>query len=151
MDDLLKLPICQNDKPAQLRYVYDTVNVHIHSLQSLGLSSDQYGSLLMPVIPLRVPNDISLQIALKEIWSISELLNIIKNKVEAQEMCDYIHIADNKTLTAITKSQTTANMGMTAVFVAKNTTKNILCYFCLGNHYALEHKNVVDVTNRKEL
>ena len=41
-------------------------------------------------------------------------------------------------------------MGTMAVFVAKDTTKNILCYFCSGNHYASECKNVVDVIKRKE-
>ena len=153
MDELLQLPVCQNDKPAQLRHVDDTINVHVRGLQSLGISSDQYGSLLIPVIMSRVPKDISLQIARhtsKEIWSISELLTIIKNEVEAREMRDYVHIADNKTPTTTTKCRTTVNMGTTAVFVAKNTSKNILCYFCSGNHYTSECKNVVDVKKRKE-
>ena len=68
-----------------------TINVHVCGLQSLAISLDQYGSLLIPVIMLRVPKDISLQIARhtsKEIWSISELLIIIKHEVEAQEMHD---------------------------------------------------------------
>ena len=85
----------------------------------------------------RVPKDISLQIARhtsKEIWSISELLIIIKHEVEAQEMHDYIHIADKKALITKTKIQATGNMDTTSVFVSKNVTKNIWCYFCSGNY-----------------
>ncbi|XP_065051274.1 uncharacterized protein LOC135680947 [Rhopilema esculentum] len=153
MDELLKLPVCQNDKPAQLRYVYDTINVHVRGLQSLGISSDQYGSLLIPVIMSRVPKDISLQIARhtsKEIWSISELLMIIKHEVEAREMRDYIHIADNKAPITTTKIRATGNMGTTSVFVSRNATKNIRCYFCSGNHYASDCNTIVDVNKRKE-
>ena len=146
MDELLKLPVCQTEKPAQLRYIYDTINVHVRGLQALGINSNQYGSLLIPVIMSRVPKDISLQIARhtsKEIWSITELLQIIKQEMEAREMRNYIQIEETKTTKTVesfpvVKNRMRANIGTTSVFVSKNGTKDIRCYFCSGNHYASE-------------
>ena len=74
---------------------YDTINVHVRGLKALGINSEQYGIILIPGIISRVSKDISLQIAWhisKEIWSISELLQIIKQEMQAREMRDYIQI-----------------------------------------------------------
>ena len=88
MDTLLKVQGCNGDQPATLRLVYDRINVHVTGLHSLGVCSDQYGSLLIPVIMLKLPNDIRLRIAREttsEIWKIDELLDVIKTEVEARE------------------------------------------------------------------
>eukprot|EP00795_Rhopilema_esculentum_P012833 gene12833-3574_t len=79
-----------------------------------------------------------------------KLLMIIKHEVEAREMRDYIHIADNKAPITTTKIRATGNMGTTSVFVSRNATKNIRCYFCSGNHYASDCNTIVDVNKRKE-
>jgi hypothetical protein len=80
MDELLKLQVC-NDRANSSRLFYDKVSVHVCGLQSLGVSSDQYGSLLIPIIMSILPNDIRIQIARKansETWKIDELLEVIK-------------------------------------------------------------------------
>ena len=50
MDELLKVPICSDDKASSMRLVYDRINTNIRGLESIGIKSDQYGSLLIPVI-----------------------------------------------------------------------------------------------------
>ena len=51
MKELLKLPSCSTSKRSNsLRFVYDKISVHICGLSSLGVASDQYGGLLIPVI-----------------------------------------------------------------------------------------------------
>ena len=80
MDGLLKIPSCTNDKLHSLRLVYNKISVHTRGLATLGISADQYGSLLIPVIMSKLPNEIRLQIARKstqEVWKIDELLDII--------------------------------------------------------------------------
>ena len=47
MDKLLKLPICNGDEASYLRRIYDKINVHVHGLNTLGIDSEQYGSLLI--------------------------------------------------------------------------------------------------------
>jgi hypothetical protein len=54
--------------------------VHTWGLATLGISADQYGSLLIPVIVSKLPNEIRLQIArnsTQAVWKIYELLDII--------------------------------------------------------------------------
>ena len=62
MQALLKLQSCENEKITDLRVIYETIMVHIRGLESLGISSDKYGSLLIPVIISRMPEDIALQV-----------------------------------------------------------------------------------------
>ena len=44
MHALLKLQSSENERTADLRAIYDTIMVHIRGLESLGVSSDNYGS-----------------------------------------------------------------------------------------------------------
>jgi len=50
MDQLLKVSPCTSDRPSSLRFVYDQICVHTRGLASLGITSEQYGSLLIPII-----------------------------------------------------------------------------------------------------
>ena len=65
MQSLLRLQSFQNDKIADLRLIYDTIMVHVGGLERLGVSSEQYGSLLVPVIFSRMPEEIALDVARK--------------------------------------------------------------------------------------
>ena len=61
--------------------------VHVRGLEALGVRSEQYGSLLIPVIMTKFPTEISLRIARetgREAWQIDELLRIVKQEVEAR-------------------------------------------------------------------
>ncbi|XP_028409239.1 uncharacterized protein LOC114531823 [Dendronephthya gigantea] len=72
MDDLLKLQPCSGEKASQLRYIYDKVSVNVRALEALGVHSDQYGSLLIPVIMSKLSSDVRLQIARntrKDVWA----------------------------------------------------------------------------------
>ena len=91
MDEILKIQACTGDRTVLLRYVYDKMSVHVRGLASLGVSSEQYSSLLIPVIMSKLRTEIRLQIARKatsEIWKINELLNTIKLEVEAREVSE---------------------------------------------------------------
>ena len=81
MDELLKIPPCIGDKASQLRFVYDKLNVNVRGLETLGVKSDQYGSLLILVIMAKLPSDVRPQVARKakkDVWEIGELLEIIR-------------------------------------------------------------------------
>ena len=85
MDALPKVQGCFGDRPATLRFVYDQINIHIR------VCSDQYGSLLIPVIVLKLPNDIRLTITREttsEVWKMDELPDVIKAELEVREASD---------------------------------------------------------------
>ena len=74
MYEMFKIPGCVNDNASQLRLVYDKISVNIKGLESLGVSSNQYGSLLIPVIMSKLPHEIRVQVARNtalEVWDVS--------------------------------------------------------------------------------
>ena len=89
----------QNDKVSRLWSVYDKIYINIRGLEPLGVTPEQYGSLLIPVIMSKLPSDVRLQVArvtTKEVWEVQELLTVIKGEVEAREIRDTIKINERK-------------------------------------------------------
>ena len=80
MQELLKLQSHPNDNIAQIRAMYDNIVVQVRGLESLGITSENYGPLLIALIMTRLPEDIQLQvsrISSMSIWKINEVMNII--------------------------------------------------------------------------
>ena len=50
MDEMPKIPGCVNGNASQLPLMYVKISINIRGLESLGVSSSQYSSLLIPVI-----------------------------------------------------------------------------------------------------
>ena len=64
MYELLKLPSCLGtERSTSLRNAYDKISVHVRGLASLGVSSEQYGELLTPVIMAKLPGEVRVRIA----------------------------------------------------------------------------------------
>ena len=91
MNKLRKMTPCRSDEVSQIRFTYDKINVHVRGLQALGIDSDHYGSVLIPVIMEIIPEEIALHISRQrshDIWSITELLDITRMEIEARKMRD---------------------------------------------------------------
>ena len=55
MDDLLKLPdLGSNCQVKDLRAALDQLTIHVRGLESLGISAQQYGSLLTPIVMSKI-------------------------------------------------------------------------------------------------
>lgn len=81
---LEKIISCQKRIKDISRFLYDKLSVHVQGLSSLGVLSQEYGSLLIPIIMSKLPNEIRLEIAGKStdvVWKINELLDTIKGEV----------------------------------------------------------------------
>ena len=63
MDEMSKIPGCASDNASQLPLVYVKISINIRGLESLGVSSSQYSSLLIPVITSKLPHEIRVQVA----------------------------------------------------------------------------------------
>ena len=86
MDELLKLPNCLGtERSTSLSNVYDTISVHVHGSTSLGVSSEQYGGLLITVIMAKLHVQIARQTK-SSVWQIEGLLETIKKEVETREI-----------------------------------------------------------------
>ena len=132
MDKLLQLPTCSGNKPAELRLICDKVGVNVHGLESLGVTSDKYGSFLIPIIMSKLPPGVRLQIArvtTKDVWQIEEVLNVLKSEVQGREMSSNLKIRDPSTLTR-QRMHTTG-----AFFAGEQNGGNIRCVFCDAEHF----------------
>jgi len=148
MDELLKIFNSTVDKPYTLRSVYDQVNVHIRGLEALNMKSDQYGTLLIPVIRSKLPSKVKLRIAREatdEVWKINDLMEVIKREVEAREACDGV-----KTKPQIkTNINPIAHTPTAGTFVTQGT--GVHCAYCRGLHYSASCDKVKDIKARKDI
>ena len=83
MDELLKILPCTRFKASQLRFVFEKLSINVRGLKAMGVKSNQYGSLLIPVIMTKLPNDVRLQIARyaqRDVRENGELLEIIQKE-----------------------------------------------------------------------
>ena len=81
------------------------------------MSSEKYGSLLIPVIISRMPSEISLQVARKtseEVWNITAIMEVIEKEIEAQEISRVISVRERKP-----EKVTTHPTGTTRSFISK--------------------------------
>ena len=68
-----------------MRLFYDQVETSVRNLKALGVEINTCGSLLIPLLTGKLPDDLRLRIARKfDVWELSEILNLVKNEVEAK-------------------------------------------------------------------
>ena len=66
----------------------------MRSLTSLGVNSEQYGPMLIPIIVTKLPNEIRLEISRnlgKDNLKIAQFMDILEIEITAREDCDYVN------------------------------------------------------------
>ena len=78
MESLTKLPGISNSNDVKgFRKLYDTVEAHMRSLESLEISSEMYGCFLTPIIMQMLPEDFRITVSRglsSEPWSFKDIL-----------------------------------------------------------------------------
>ncbi|XP_065671674.1 uncharacterized protein LOC136089550 [Hydra vulgaris] len=91
MDLLLKLVKVKNsDNVDGLRKLYNDIEASVRNLKSLKVETNTYGSLLIPILKDKLPDDLVLLISRKfggEIWTIDLLLKYFREELNAKECC----------------------------------------------------------------
>ena len=154
MDELLKISTCSTDKPHQLRYLYDRLNVNIRGLEALGVKSTQYGSLLIPIIMAKLPPEIRVHVARntnEDVWDIEPILSVIQNEIEARELSEKIKAMTNNTEPKrppqFQKHPTTGS------FVVETTPPlpTPTCVYCSEMHFSASCLKITDINARKTI
>ena len=71
-----------------LKKLFNKVENSVRNLKNLSVEPDTYGSLLVPLINEKLPNDLKLLIARQfdsDVWSLSKVLEYLKKEIEAKE------------------------------------------------------------------
>ena len=97
---LLKLESVSNIHDiAKIRKLYDSIETHILSLANLDISSESFGTILIPMILAKLPVEMQLLISRKvgkDQWKLDELLKEFKVELEARERCCLLHSASER-------------------------------------------------------
>ena len=144
MDVSLKLPKLNNGSVSRLSSFYNTIESNICSLLTMGLNPSHYGPLLIPVILERLPDAIKLLTTRKlgkSDWKILELVDCIKEEVDARENCKF----SNEKLDEEYCRKTTHSL----VGIQKSLIRN--CVFCRKSHYCDKWENITDIAMRKKI
>ena len=85
MEALLKLPIVSSvHETKKLRDLYHKIEINFRSLKALGIESESFGNLLVPVVMEKIPSELRLIISRKfgskETWDLDALLNALKSE-----------------------------------------------------------------------
>ena len=154
MRDLLNMQMSSNEKANNLRTLYDNIQVLIRGLESLDVSSKQYGSLLIPVIMSHMPTEITLQIARKtsqDVWEINEILDIILAEIEAREVSEKVRIWEKGNDKLKPKCNMPAATMKAFVASTGSPKRSVSCFLCNKEHYASDCQEVTDTSKRIEL
>ena len=154
MSALLRLQSHPNERVTHLRYILDSIIIHVRGLESLGMPSERYGSLLIPIIMNRMPKEITCQVAKKitqEIWPIEEILEIIRSEVEAKEFSEKVAASKPTEKPVSPRPRQKHVQGTTRSFAAKVEKGPPTCVFCNEQHLSINCSKITDVKERKTL
>ena len=149
MEGLLKISNCAGDRSVTLRVVFDKIMVHVRGLEALGVASEQYGSLLIPVSMAKFPTDIRLRIARetgRETWKIDNLLKIVKQEVEAREASEGAAVNTNKIPVPPCRNPP---FNPSANSLVTNNHKP-QCVYCDGEHFSASCLKLTTVKDRRD-
>ncbi|XP_054713877.1 uncharacterized protein LOC129223335 [Uloborus diversus] len=138
MNNLLNLdPVKHSSNVKALRTLYDSCEINIRSLNSLGIVSESYGSLLGPIILKLLPDDMNLEFNRKrnskKQYNVTELLDFIRLEVESLEASNVI-INSKKRKSNSEFAQNKNNYSRSVPTTSALTTMtNSYCYYCNEN------------------
>ena len=149
MNKLLQVEKVTSSKNCKdIRQLYDQVESHVRSLKTVGVNSEHYGPLLIPVILERVPNDIKLEISRKlgtANWKIDDFMQILKDEITARESCDFLQ---SQTREAKSEREADRHISTEALFAG---AKVLVCAFCSQNHFHDKCHVVTEMKQRKDI
>ena len=88
MDALLKLPSVNSvHETKTLRELFDKIEINVRGLNALGVESQSFGNLLVPVVMEKIPSELRLVVSRtfgsEESWNLDALLSTLKTELEA--------------------------------------------------------------------
>ena len=86
MTKILNISPVYSPNVRSLRELYDDVESNVRALENLGVSYEQFGPLLIPIILEKLPNMIKLQISRKlgsGNWNVQDFLACINEEILA--------------------------------------------------------------------
>jgi hypothetical protein len=155
MEELLNLPAVSDiHKVSKIRQLYDSIETHIRSLRNLGIDSNSCGSLLVPLIVSKLPEEMRLIVAQnleKNEWNIDKLLCKFKLELEARERCNTIPESSSPKPFENRSGRYRGKLpySSSTLFSGKGPSSVPYCSYCSKQHTSASCPVVTDVAARR--
>ena len=157
MEKLYNLPAVKNTDIKRLRDMFDQMETHVRGLKALGVATEQYDKLLIPLLQPKLPDDIQVEISRKcgsDAWNLKALMDALRIEIEARERCleNVIHGKDS-----VTKEERRVQRPppTTAAFYTAERrnigSTPLLCIFCKGQHKMSACQTVESISARRDI
>ena len=113
--------------------------------------------MLIPVVMSKLPTAQIARLTSSEVWSIREMLGLIRKEVEARESSERLKFNNEKKTAQGYSSNMNRNLSSTpstasALFLrSSNRPTEIRCVYCKNSHYSAACDKVTDVNERKNI
>ena len=167
MTRLLNLtPVKRASDVVALRQLYDECEVQTRSLESLGVVSETYGSLLCPILLQLIPEEIVLQYnrqrGTSDEWQVEDVMKFLQNEILSRERTMQLsrgnkerdnqshHTPFKRTDTTLELKQKKPSLpSAVALHTASQRTQN--CVFCDSAEHKPEQCPTHNVTERRDV
>ena len=148
MDALLNVdPVMSNHNLKALQQLYDTIELHVCGLKSLGVSADSYGSLLSSVLLNKLPQEIRLIVSRKagsDDWQLDKLMELLEEEVQARERA-----AASQLMSMSPRKPSKGPSTTSALMTTGNHSTGLTCCYCHQSHSSHSCRVVESVEERK--
>jgi hypothetical protein len=152
VDALLKLePVSNIHEIVRIRKLYDSIETHIRSLANLNIESETYGTLLIPMIVAKLPEEMQLLISRKvgkDGWKLDELLKEFRIELEAREKCSLLQSTTEKKDGARRKYEPSTS---SALFTGSDNRSIQKCMYCGEQHLSSRCNIITDISARRAI
>ena len=125
--------------------LYTHVENCIRNLKALKLDTAGYGSLLIPILKDRLPDEINMIISRQfcgQVWSLNKVMEYFSNGLKAQENCN---------LDKVTSDFSRKREPYTTNGLFTYTRKKGSCLYCSGDHFSSRCHKVTNCQARKAI
>ena len=131
----------------QVRRLYDNIEQNCRGLKALGVTSESYGALLVPVLLHKLPEDIRLEVS-REMgktseeenqWDLDKILKQFKDEIEARKRCTPMNVPGHSAYHGYKKPVYNRTAPSTAsALLSSSNRKSYSCKFCRESHSTAE-------------
>ena len=158
MDALLKLPSVNSvHETKKLRELYDKIEINIRGLNALGVESQSFGNLLVPIVMEKIPSELRLIVSRKfgseGTWNLDAFLNVLKTELEARERCTAMKTSgpsNNTSKFEQYKTRSKQPYSASALYTGSEES-NSHCVFCKKNHKSINCLTVTEPKTRRTI
>ena len=147
MESLLKLDKVRSIRDTEsLRKLASDIENCVRNLRSMDVETSTYGSLLIPILKERLPDELVLLIARRfedEIWTLDKLIEYMNKEIKVSENCSSV-LSKSSSSSSSSKSTTWSFLGL-----SEQTGDR--CVFCSLDHASHKCRRVTNVKTRTDI